>query len=278
MTNTINVKPSGQACGAEVTGVDLSKPLSPDVIKEIRDAWLEHHVLAFPDQQLDHDQFEAFAEQFGEFGEDPFFNPLPGRKYIAAVKREAKDDNPIFAEFWHSDWSFLPEPPSATLLYSIDIPPHGGDTHFSNQHLSFEKMPPKMKSKFEGLTAVHSAVNGYSPDGLYGDPSKNGSMDIRPSDEAYKKEPHPLVPAHPETGRRGFLSGISYIIGFEGMSDEEARPLILELHEWQSKEEFMYVHEWQKDMLVMWDNRSVIHKATGGYEGHRRELHRITIY
>ncbi len=278
MSTSITVNPSGQACGAEVTGVDLSEPLSPEVVKEIRDAWLEHHVLAFPDQHLDHDQFEQFAQQFGDFGEDPFFNPLPGRKYIAAVRREAEETNPIFAEFWHSDWSFLPDPPSATLLYSIDIPPHGGDTHFSNQHLSFERMPPDMKEKFEGLTAVHSAVRGYSPDGLYGDVSNNGAMDITPSEEAYKKESHPLVPTHPETGKRGFLSGISYIIGFEGMSDEEAGPLIMELHEWQSKEEFVYCHKWKKDMLVMWDNRSVIHKATGGYEGYRRELHRITIY
>ncbi len=278
MTGTITVKPSGQACGAEVTGVDLSQPLPADVIKEIRDAWLEHHVLAFPDQHLNHDQFEAFASQFGDFGEDPYFNPLPGRQYIAAVRREAADETPIFAENWHSDWSFLPEPPSATLLYSIDIPPQGGDTHFSNQHLSFEKMPAEMKEKYEGLTAIHSAVLGYSPEGIYGDVNKNGSMDITPSEDAYKQEKHPLVPPHPETGRKGFLSGVSYIIGFEGMADEESRPLIMELNDWQSKEEFLYRHKWQNGMLVMWDNRSVIHKATGGYEGHRRELHRITIY
>ncbi len=278
MPNSITVKPSDEACSAEVTGVDISQPLSPDVVKEIRDAWLEHHVLAFPNQKLDHDQFEAFASSFGEFGADPFFNPLPGRKHIAAVRREASDTNPIFAENWHSDWSFMTEPPSATFLYSVDIPPVGGDTHFSNQHLSFEKMPPAMKEKFEGLTAIHSAVLGYSPEGIYGDTSKNGGMDIKPSEEAYKQEKHPLAPVHPETGRRGFLSGLSYIIGFEGMSDEESRPLIMELNDWQSKEEFLYRHKWQNNMLVMWDNRSVIHKATGGYEGHRRELHRITIY
>ena len=92
------------------------------------------------------------------------------------------------------------------------------------------------------------------------------------------KHTHPLVPEHPETGRKGFLSGISYIVGFEGVDDEEFWKLIVELNEWQTRDEFRYNHEWQKDMLVLWDNRSVIHKATGGYEGHRRELHRITIY
>lgn len=276
---SIEVTPSGASCGAMVRGLDLSKPLSDDEIAEVREAWLEHHVLAFPDQKLDHDQLEAFAQQFGEFGEDPFFNPLPGRTHIAAVKREATDTNPIFAENWHSDWSFLEHPPTGTILYSIDIPPHGGDTHFSNQHLSYDKMPDEMKARFDGLQAIHSPKLGYSPKGIYGDVSKNGAMDIRPSEEAETMYfTHPLAPVHPETGRRGFLSGISYIVGFEGMEHDDAYKLIFELNDWQSRDEFVYKHKWEKDMLVMWDNRSVIHKATGGYEGHRRELHRITVY
>ena len=175
MNSSITVEPSGQACGARVTGLDLSKPLPEETIKQIREAWLEHHVLAFPNQKLNHDQLEQFAEQFGELGEDPFFNPLPGRKYIAAVRREAEDTNPIFAEYWHSDWSFMPDPPSGTILYSLDIPPQGGDTHFSNQHLSFDAMPNDMKSRFDGLQAIHSPVKGYSLEGAYGDVTKNGA-------------------------------------------------------------------------------------------------------
>jgi len=276
---TINVKPSGQSCGAEVTGVDLTVPLSSQVIADVRAAWLEHHVLAFPNQSLNHDQLETFALQFGDFGEDPFFNPIPGRQHIAAVRREAEDTNKIFAEYWHSDWSFMPQPPSGTVLYAIDIPPHGGDTHFSNQHLSFEAMPADMRSRFEGLQAVHSPKLGYSLKGTYGDVSKNGSMDIRPSAEAeHMFQTHPLAPLHPETGRQGFLSGISYIVGFEGLSEEAAYPLILELNEWQTKEEFLYRHKWDNNMLVLWDNRSLVHRATGGYEGYRRELHRITVF
>lgn len=275
----ITVTPTGHACGAIVTGLDLSKPLTDNEIQEVRSAWLEHHVLAFPNQKLTTDQLEAFSQQFGEFGEDPFFNPLPGRQYTAAVKREAEDTNPIFAEHWHSDWSFLERPPSGTILYSIDIPPHGGDTHFSNQHLSFDNMPDEMRSRFENLKAIHSPALGYSPQGAYGDKEKMGSMDITPKEEAASMRfTHPLAPKHPETGRRGFLSGISYIIGFEGMETDEAYPLIFELNEWQTKDAFVYKHRWERDMLVMWDNRSVVHKATGGYEGHRRELHRVTIY
>lgn len=275
----IEVTPTGASCGAFVRGVDLSKPLSEEELAEIKAAWLEHHVLAFPDQQLNDDQLEAFSAQFGELAEDPFFNPLPGRTYTAAVKREAEDTNVIFAENWHADWSFMEHPPQGTVLYSLDIPPQGGDTHFSNQHKSFEAMPDDMRERFDGLMAIHSPVLGYSPDGAYGTKEKMGSMDIKPSTEAATMQfTHPIAPEHPETGRRGFLSGISYIVGFEGMEREEAYKLIFELNEWQTKEEFVYRHKWEENMLVMWDNRSVIHKATGGYEGYRRELHRVTVY
>lgn len=276
---TIQITPSGASCGASVTGLDLSKPLTEEQIRDVREAWLEHHVLAFPNQKLNSDQLEAFSAQFGRLDEDPFFNPIPGRKHIAAVKREASDTNPIFAEHWHSDWSFMENPPCGTVLYSLEIPPHGGDTHFSNQHLSFEKMPEEMKERFAGLKAIHSPVLGYSFQGAYGDEEKMGSMDIRPSAEAeHIRFTHPLAPEHPETGRRGFLSGVSYIIGFEGVEENDAFKLLMELNLWQTKEEFVYEHKWEKDMLVMWDNRSVVHKATGGYEGYRRELHRVTVY
>lgn len=279
----ITVTPSGQACGARVTGVDLSQPLSEEVVAEIRKAWLEHHVLAFPNQKLDHDQYLRFSQYFGDLAEDPFFNPLPGQKYICAIRREASDTGRIFAEYWHSDWSFLPEPPAGTILYSVDIPPHGGDTHFSNQHLSYESMPEDMKKKCDNITAYHSGEIGYAPGkGAYA--KEPGSMDVRPTDLALKRQKHPLITEHAETGRRGLLSGVSYWIGFkytdtdESIPRDEAIEFGMMLNEWQSKEEFMYVHKWEPDMLVMWDNRSVVHKATGGYEGYRRELHRITVY
>lgn len=277
MANIV-VVPTEQACGAEVTGIDISKPLEPTIIDEIHAAWLEHHVLSFPNQHLDDDQLERFALCFGEFGDDGFFGPIPGRKHIAAIRREASDTQPIFADMWHSDWSFQEEPPSATFLYGLDIPPVGGDTLFVNNHLAWERMPQELRSKLEGLTAIHSAVYGYAPDGPYGDPKRRGSMDIRPSDKAYERRPHALIRPHPESGKIGiFGTSYLYIVGFEGMSDEEAKPLLKELVAWQDREEFVYTHKWQNNMLVMWDNRSVLHRATGGYEGYRRELHRITI-
>jgi len=273
-----SVRSSGQACGAEVTGIDLSKPLSDDVVAAIRRAWLAHHVLSFPDQRLTDDDFERFALYFGRFGYDPFFNPIPGREHIAAIRREADDQSPIFAEVFHSDWSFQADPPAATFLYSLDIPPVGGDTLFSNQHLALERMPPALRKKLESRSAIHSAAMAYSPNGLYANDEKRGSMDIKVTEEAYERQAHPLIREHPETGIPGiFGAAFAYIVGFEDMADEEARPILKELMEWQGREEFIYRHKWENDMVVMWDNRSVLHSATGGYEGHRRELHRITI-
>lgn len=276
---TLTIVPSGQACGAHVIGVDLTQSLAPETVVAIRAAWLDHHVLAFPRQRMSDDDLERFTLAFGGFGEDPFFAPIPGRRHIAAIRREADEQTPLFAENWHADWSFQARPPSGTCLMAVEIPPVGGDTLFANQHLAWEALSSDRQAALRDLVAVHSARLPYAPDGNYGlaDQAKGRSMDIRPSAAALATQTHPLVPAHPETGRRGFYSTLGYIVGIEGMSDAEALPLLMELAAWQGDERFVYRHRWEADMLVMWDNRSVLHKATGGYEGHRRELHRTTI-
>jgi taurine dioxygenase len=273
----LGIEPSGQACGARIVGVDLKQPLTAATVAEIHLAWLEHHVLAFPGQFLSDDDLERFTLAFGGFGEDPFFAPIAGREHIAAIRREADEETPLFAENWHSDWSFQAHPPAGTCLNAIEIPPIGGDTLFANQHLAWEALPAERQARYADFIAVHSARLPYAPDGSYGTRDKGRSMDIRPSEAAFATQTHPLVAAHPETGRRGFFSTLGYIVGIEGMDDGEAIPLLLELQAWQGDERFVYAQKWEPGMLVMWDNRSVLHKATGGYEGHRRELHRTTI-
>ncbi len=273
----MRVEPSGEACGASVTGADLSGPLDPQLVAEIRAAWLEHRVLAFRDQSMDDDALERFTQAMGGFGDDPFFAPIAGRSHIAAVRREAQETTPLFAENWHSDWSFLAQPPAGTCLLAIDIPPVGGDTLFADQHAAWDALSSSRQRELEGLIAIHSARYAYAPQGSYGENDKGRSMDIRPSEAAMATQPHPLVRTHPETGRRGFFSAFGYIIGIEGMDDLEALPLLRELYQWQTRDEFVHRHRWEQDMLVIWDNRAVLHRATGGYEGYRRELHRTTI-
>lgn len=274
-----NIKVSGQACGAEITGIDLTKDLLASEIRNLREAWLEHHVLSFPNQSMSDDDLERFTLYFGSFGDDPFIAPISGRQNIAAVKRTADEKVPIFADNWHTDWSFQLNPPAGTCLFGIDIPTKGGDTLFSNQHLALYEMPEALRNKLEGKLAIHSAAIPYSPTGGYGDKDRElgRSMDIRASDEAMAKQLHPIIRNHPETGKEGIFGTIGYIVGIEGMQDQEAMKLLIELSTWQSQEKFQYQHKWKKDMLVMWDNRSVLHRATGGYQGQERLLHRTTI-
>ena len=274
----IEIQRSGQACGAAVRGIDLSQPLAPETISAIREAWLTHHVLAFPGQRMSDDDLERFTLAFGGFGVDPFIAPIPGREHIIAVERQADETSPLFAENWHSDWSFQARPPAGTCLCGIEIPPVGGDTLFANQHAALEAMPRALRPRIEGRMAVHSARRAYAPEGFYGDGDKaKRSMDIRPSREAEATQLHPLVRKHPETGREGLFSCFGYIVGIEGMDDAEAVPLLIELYQWQGREEFQYRHHWEPDMLLMWDNRSLLHAATGGYDGYHRLLHRTTI-
>jgi len=274
---TLTITPSGQSCGARVTGVDLTQPLSAAIVSEIRAAWLDHHVLAFPHQKMSADDLERFTGYFGGFGDDPFIRPITGHEHIIAVKRKADESAPLFAENWHSDWSFQARPPAGTCLFGITIPPVGGNTEFSNQHAALDAMPADLRARVDGLQAVHSARAGYAPSGMYGANDKDRSMDIRSGDEALDTQLHPFVRVHPETGRVGLFGCAGYIIGFDGLDDSEGLPLLYELIQWQGREEFRYSHKWEPDMLIMWDNRSLLHRATGGYDGHDRLLHRTTI-
>ena len=253
-----SVESTGQACGAFVTGIDLRRQQDPDTIADLRAARLEHHVLIFPDQELDDAQLEAFAESIGPIGDDPFIEAMEGKKRIAAIQRRADETGRIFADVWHSDWSFQETPPAGTCLLSITVPPVGGDTLFSNQHKALDDMPADMRQRFEGRTALHSARSAYGDDGFYSDEGNKGSMAITTSKAARDIRRHPLVRRHPESGRAGLFGG-AYVIGFEGVEEAESQELVKELYRWQSRPEFTYTHQWQPNMLVLWDNRSVLH-------------------
>ena len=276
---SLQVEPSKASCGATITGVRLDQLLSIDLIAELRALWLEHKVVAFPDQQLSPVQLVGFSEQFGEIGEDPFFGHIDEHPQVAAIQRSADEKTTIFAEIFHSDWSFMPVPPAATALYGITIPPVGGDTLFADQVAAYEQMPDNLRGRVEDLTAIHSAALGYAPDGAYGeaDQEQGRSMDILPSEKALETYEHPLVRTHHETGKKALFSSAAYIKAFVGLEKEESDALLMELYAHQSRPEFVYTHRWQAGMLLMWDNRSVLHAATGGYDGYDRLLHRTTI-
>jgi taurine dioxygenase len=251
--------------------------MTPDLAEGIRAIWLEHKVIAFPDQTLTLDEFERLASFFGPFGEDPYFRTLPGHPHVAEIRREADEKTPLFAESWHSDWSFLATPPAMTMLYGRIIPPAGGDTLYADQVAAYDALSDRMKAKLQGLKGIHSARRGYSRAGAYGEKDVGRSMAIVYDDSALATQLHPLVLTHPETGRRTLFLSPGYTIGIHGMNDGEAQELLFELYAWQCREPFIYRHRWTAGMVTFWDNRSVIHAATGGYDGYQRVLQRITI-
>lgn len=265
------------SCGALVHGVDLSARLDDATERAIRSAWLQHQVLAFPDQDLDLHALERFARSIGPFGTDPYFKSLPGHPHIAQVRREANETTAIFAESWHSDWSFLDRPPAATALYGNIIPPVGGDTLFANQYDAWDALPQASKTLLKDRQGVHSARRGYAPGGMYGANDKGRSMSIVYSENAMATQLHPIARVHPETGRTALYVSPGYTIGIDGMPGDEASRLLTELFAHQIRPEFIYRHHWSQGMLVLWDNRCLVHAATGGYQGHARLLHRITI-
>ena len=275
----LTIEPSGQACGAAIRGIDLRESLDPETVADIRAHWLEHKVLSFPDQVLTDEDQGRFTQYFGPYGDDPFFDPVDGHSHVAAIHRGADETTPLFAESWHSDWSFQAFPPDGTCLYGRIIPPSGGDTLFANQTAALANLPTDLRSQVEQLSGIHSARLSYAPDGMYGadDDAAGRQMAITYDDSAYDTQLHPLVRVHPETREPTLYSTIGYIIGIDGLSDAEARELLIAIYHHQIDEAVQYRHRWEPNMLVMWDNRCVLHRATGGYEGHERLLHRTTI-
>ena len=268
--------PQPAPCGALVHGIDLRR-IDATQVGALRAFWLRHLVLAFPDQSMDVEDIERFAAMFGPYGSDPYFHSIPGHPHVAQVRREADEKTRLFAEAWHSDWSFLADPPAATLLYGNVIPPVGGDTLFANQYAAWDALPAALRTEVTGRNGVHSARRGYSRQGIYGENDRGRSMAIRYADSALATQTHPIARVHPETGRTALYVSPGYTIAIEGMRADESTALLAELCAHQVRAEFVYRHRWASGMLLMWDNRCVVHAATGGYDGHQRLLHRITV-
>ena len=167
----IEVTPTGQACGARATGVDLTSPLSDDEVAAIRAAWLDHQVLVFPNQPVSDDDLERFTLYFGPFGHDPFFEAIDGREHIVAIHRLPDEQAPLFAESWHADWTFQAFPPDGTCLASKVVPPSGGDTLYANQAAALAAMPATLRAKIDGKIAVHSRERRTPPTGCTARPT-----------------------------------------------------------------------------------------------------------
>lgn len=271
----VEVQPRG--FGAVVHGVNLSGPLSAEQVAELRRLWLDHQVLAFPDQPMTHEDLERFTLAFGDFGHDPYVRAIEGHEHVLEIRREPDEQVPPFGAAWHSDWSFQETPPAATLLHAKIVPPVGGDTLFADGYAALEALDPGLVAELECLTALHSARRPYSLQGFYASGGDRRSMTILPSDDALETMAHPVIRTHPETGRRALWVNAVYTIGILDMTAGESEALLVRLFAHSVEPRFQYRQRWQRDMLTMWDNRCVQHCAQGGYDGHRRVLHRTTL-
>ncbi len=260
------------AIGAEIWGVDLSRPLDAAERAALRALWLEHGVLFFRDQPLSSAQFLAFAQSWGTPVEYPFVKGLADYPVIIEIKK-LEHEKVNFGGVWHSDTAYLERPPMATLLLAREVPPYGGDTMFANQYLAYETLSEGMKKLLEGLDAVNTSAKADVTRTREDRLAEVGRSDAASQYEAT----HPVVRTHPETGRKALYVNYAHTARFAGMTEEESAPLLQWLFAHQKKEEFTCRFRWRVGSLALWDNRCTHHFPVNDYHGFRRVLHRITL-
>ncbi len=272
MTVPFSVHRVAGALGAEVRGIDLRQPLSAQAAAALRQAWLEHLVLFFRDQPLDPAEFLAFARCFGEVIEYPFVKGLPEHPHIIpVVKLEHERVN--FGGIWHSDTTYLEEPPMASMLVAREIPPFGGDTLFANMYLAYETLSPGMRTMIDGLVAISSSAKADVTK------TREDRMKTDARDDARREylAEHPVVRTHPETGRKALFVNVAHTVRFKNMTEAESRPLLEFLFQHQILPEFTCRFAWQPGSIAMWDNRCAQHNPVNDYHGYRRVMHRVTL-
>ena len=267
--------------GAEISGLDLRRPLDPETMAELRKVWLDNVVVLFPKQALDDEHQIAFSRQVGELEIiSTSALRLPGRPEIfAATNLDENDefmapDHPVMRvnddnRKWHSDSSYKRVPATASLLHARIVPPAGGDTAYANMAAAYEALSGDVKAKIDGLVAVHNFH--------WSGRDVRAAAFTREETDMLPPARHPVVRRHPETGRPALFVG-SHTESIEGMEWEEGRELIDSLIEHATQPDFVYRHAWRTGDLVWWDNRAALHCGTPfDVTRHKRRLHRTTI-
>ena len=268
----LTVAPLAGSLGAEIGGVDL-RQVDDATVAAIRDAWLEHKVVFFRDQELDADAFLAFARCIGDLARYPFVPGIEGHDEIIAVTK-LPEETVNFGGIWHSDTTYLDMPPMATMLLAREVPPIGGDTLFADMYGAYESLSPAMRALLDPLRAVNSSA--------LADVSKTREDRIRETATAGEPERafeavHPVVRTHPETARKALYVNVAHTVRFDGMTEEESQPLLQFLFRHQVRPELTCRFVWRVGSLALWDNRCVQHNPVNDYHGHKRVMHRITL-
>ena len=275
---TITATPMNGTVGATVVGPDLTSPLDKKVCDEIWAAFLHYKMLWFPNQSLSPVQQAAFAENFGCLDEYPFVTPLPEHNKVVPIIKEP-ETKMNFGGGWHTDTSYLTEPPSVTMLQAVEIPERGGDTLFADMSHAFETLSIGMQEMLSGLTGIYSAEIVHGAGGVYS--KKAGAdhpMDYGDSKGVASREvEHPIIRTHPETGRKAIYAGLGHCSHIKNMTKEESRLILEWIYRFATRAEFVTRLTWQSGSLAMWDNRCLFHYALNDYAGKRRHMHRVIL-
>jgi taurine dioxygenase len=277
----MDIKRIGAAMGAEIVGVDL-RALDDAAFAQIRDAFHTHQVLAIRDQNLSPQDQLDFSRRFGAL-EDQLnaHYTVPDFPEVLVLSNDMKDGKPIGlidgGDFWHSDSSHRPLPSMATILYAIKNPNRGGDTEFANMVAAYDALAPDMKARIADLKGIH-AVSKLKNKRVTVSPRRPDGKEFYEKQKSIPDQIWPLVRTHPVTGKKALYVSPRFTIGIEGLSEAEADGILDVLFAHQIRPEFVYRHKWRDRDLVMWDNRSVIHQAAGGYTyPDTRTMHRTVV-
>jgi alpha-ketoglutarate-dependent taurine dioxygenase len=272
----IEARPIAAAMGAEIVGADV-RTLPDEGIAELLDALYRHKMVFVRGQTLGHADHERFSLRLGPFGTDAYTKGVDGHPGVQPVIKEADARSAsIFGGSWHTDSAFLARPPSISTLYSVEVPPFGGDTAWANCVLAHEMLSPAMRTMLAPLRVHMSAeVNYATQHRLTGGAIPFASDEKR--SQAFAGSFHPLARTHPMSGEKALYVDESYAVGIEGMTGAEAASLLDFLVRHVTQHAFTCRLRWEARMLVLWDNRIAIHHASNDYDGYRRELYRTTI-
>jgi taurine dioxygenase len=268
----VRIRRLGVFLGAEVTGIDLARPLDEATVEVLKQAHGEHGVLVFPDQRIGSEELKRFGRYFGELSVHPFSTSSADNPEL--IVYDNKEGNPPAAtDVWHSDETFREAPPMGTALCSKIVPDVGGDTAFASMSGVYEGLSDRWQRFLSGLEAVHD----FKPfRGLFSG-ERAGIEKLRKYEDLYPPVTHPVVTLHPITRRRVLFVNPQFTLYIKGMAEDESRTLLDMLYRKTLVHEYHYRHRWQPNMLVFWDNRSVQHSAIHDYYPKRRLMERVTV-
>ncbi len=277
----VRVRPTGAALGADIDGVDLAGPLAPETMAAIKEAWGDSLVLRFRGQSLADDDLLRFSQQFGELDWAPVaaanvkIASAGERQYVMVISNVVENGVAIgqlgaYEAIWHTDMSYVAEPPMASALYSLEVPPAGGDTGFCNMYRALKTLPAELRRAVDGRLCRHDASRNSAGE------LRRGFVDA-PDPSQVVGADHPIIRTHPTTGRKALFLGRRRNAYIPGLPVADSEALLDALWQHATRDEFTWYQQWRAGDLILWDNRCVMHRRDAFDPATRRVMHRTQI-